>query len=198
MTPGWPNSLPEPAGPLHCVRFESVRGTQIKRLSFFGVKLTCGRRLRKDYCYSEIRRPGWDPLIHVPGSGRKGTQGAVHTHKSYSDKVSVICAPVSFFKESAANITGCARLKHTLSPHYRRGGTVGWEERACFLRICVPRMIDTQPEFGSFWFSSLGVLNRNECRILSSSVVRANHWKPGAVRWWHYGKLKLNGVGGGL
>ena len=99
MTPGWPNSLPEPAGSLRCVHFESVRGTQIKSLSFFGGKLTCGWWLRKGYCYSEIRRPGWGPLIHVPGSRRKGPQGAVHTHRRHSDKFSVICTPISFFTE---------------------------------------------------------------------------------------------------
>lgn len=44
-------------------------------------------------------RTGWDLLIHVPGSGRKGTRGAVHTHERYSDQFSVVCAPVSFCKK---------------------------------------------------------------------------------------------------
>lgn len=100
--------------PTLCEFWVTVKETQIKRPSFFGGKLTRGWWLLKGCYHSEIRRPGWDLLIHVPGSRRRGPLGAVHTHERCSDKFSVICTP--FLKGSAANITGRDRRKPALSP----------------------------------------------------------------------------------
>lgn len=58
---------------------------------------------RKLLSLSEIRRPCWDSLTPVTGSGGKGIPRADHTHEKCSGTFSVICTPFSFSGRGSAD-----------------------------------------------------------------------------------------------
>ena len=92
-----PAQSPSHQRPFYCVPSPSEANSEIKQTLFFGGQLNmCPVIPERELSLSEIRRPCWDSLTPVTGSGRKGIPRADHTHEKCSGTFSVICIPFSF------------------------------------------------------------------------------------------------------
>lgn len=176
----------------------TVKGNQIERRPFFGGNLTSQRLL--PLWNQKVR---WGPSDPHPREQETGCSS--HTWRVFRHILCYLHSLLFTWKGSAANIKGCARCKPALSSHERLGKTVRPREERLFsedLYFSMPLpvnphpwregneascwahwqsqpswgyMAGTQLELGSSSFSKPGLLNRSECRTLSSSVVTANH-----------------------